>query len=129
MTDEQRITRFGKALRATSLDELPSLLNVLRGDMSVVGPRPLLVDYLDLYTAEQARRHEVRPGITGLAQVNGRNGLSWEDKFRFDVEYVNNRSFSLDARILFQTLKTVFSRDGISAGGHVTTSRFGEPRD
>ena len=124
LTDEQRLTSLGRTLRATSLDELPTLWNVLRGEMSFVGPRPLLVDYLPLYSAEQARRHEVRPGITGLAQVNGRNSLSWEEKFRLDVRYVDNLSLGLDARILLATLRTVLSRAGVSAEGEATMSRF-----
>lgn len=124
VTDEERLTKFGRLLRSTSLDELPSLWNVFRGDMSLVGPRPLLVKYLPLYSEEQARRHEVRPGITGLAQVSGRNAISWEDKFALDVEYVDNRSFLLDVRILFRTLTSVLRRDGISAEGHVTISEF-----
>lgn len=122
--DSERMTKLGTFLRATSLDELPELWNVLKGDMSLVGPRPLLTEYLDLYTAEQARRHEVRPGITGWAQVNGRNAISWEDKFKLDVWYVNNRTFWLDIKILFLTIKKVFYRDGISADGHVTIEKF-----
>ncbi|MCE4027333.1 sugar transferase [Microbacterium sp. Au-Mic1] len=126
VTDEQRLTRFGKSLRSTSLDELPSLWNVLKGDMSIVGPRPLLVEYLPRYTSEQARRHEVRPGITGLAQASGRNALSWEEKFALDVEYVDNRSLALDARVILATVRAVFAREGISAEGHVTMQKFGE---
>lgn len=129
VTDEQRLTAFGKRLRATSLDELPSLWNVLRGDMSFVGPRPLLVEYLDRYTPEQARRHEVRPGITGLAQASGRNALSWERKFALDVKYVDRRSLGVDARILIETVRSVLARDGIAAEGHVTMTKFGEERD
>ena len=124
VTDEQRLTRLGRTLRATSLDELPSLWNVVRGDMSVVGPRPLLVEYLPLYNAKQARRHEVRPGVTGLAQVSGRNALSWEDRFELDVRYVDELSPSLDARILLDTIRAVFAREGISAEGEATMSRF-----
>jgi lipopolysaccharide/colanic/teichoic acid biosynthesis glycosyltransferase len=124
VTDEDRLTPFGRALRSTSVDELPTLVNVLRGDMSVVGPRPLLVSYLDRYSPEQSRRHEVRPGITGLAQVSGRNALDWEDKFRLDVEYVDRRSFRLDAVILWRTLTSVLRRDGISAEGHATSPEF-----
>lgn len=124
LPDEDRLTRFGRLLRATSLDELPELWNVLKGDMSLVGPRPLLMEYLPLYSAEQARRHEVRPGITGWAQVNGRNALSWPQKFALDVWYVDNRSFLLDIRILLLTVKKVFVREGISADGQATTSRF-----
>lgn len=133
-TDEERLTGLGRFLRATSLDELPSLWNVLKGDMSLVGPRPLLVEYLPRYTPEQARRHEVRPGITGLAQVSGRNGVAWEDKFALDVEYVDNRSLALDLSILLRTLTAVVKREGISADGHATTHVFqgtaaGEGRD
>jgi sugar transferase EpsL len=124
LPDEQRLTRFGKFLRATSLDELPELWNVIRGDMSLVGPRPLLPEYLSLYNKEQARRHEVLPGITGWAQVNGRNALSWKDNFAFDVWYVDNRSFWLDLKILFRTLWKVVTREGISQQGHVTRERF-----
>ena len=124
VTDEQRMTKFGAFLRSTSLDELPSLLNVVKGDMSLVGPRPLLVRYLDRYTSDQARRHEVRPGITGLAQVSGRNALSWEDKFAKDVEYVDNRSLRLDLKILLATVAKVVKRDGIAAEGQATMGEF-----
>lgn len=124
VTDEERITRFGRALRSTSLDELPTLLNVLRGDMSIVGPRPLLVSYLERYSPEQARRHEVRPGITGLAQVSGRNAIGWDEKLRIDVEYVDNRSLRLDACILRRTVLAVLRREGVSADGHVTAHEF-----
>ncbi|KXS35313.1 MAG: Undecaprenyl-phosphate galactose phosphotransferase [Idiomarina sp. T82-3] len=124
LPDEQRLTKFGNFLRATSLDELPELWNVLKGDMSLVGPRPLLMEYLDLYTSEQARRHEVRPGVTGWAQVNGRNAISWEEKFKLDVWYVDNRTFWLDIKILFLTIKKVFIREGISAEGEATMSKF-----
>jgi len=124
ISDQDRLTPFGKALRATSLDELPSLWNVLRGDMSVVGPRPLLVEYLPRYSAEQARRHEVRPGITGLAQASGRNALAWDDKFALDVEYVDSRSLVVDARILLDTVRSVATREGISAEGQATMSKF-----
>lgn len=124
VSDEQRMTRFGALLRSTSLDELPTLWNVVKGDMSLVGPRPLLVRYLDRYTPEQARRHEVRPGITGLAQVSGRNALAWEDKFAKDVEYVDSRSFLLDVKIVVATVGKVFKRDGIAADGEVTMSEF-----
>lgn len=124
LPDEQRLTRFGQILRSTSLDELPGLLNVIKGDMSLVGPRPLLMEYLPLYSKEQARRHEVRPGITGWAQVNGRNAISWEDKFKLDVWYVDNQSFWLDVKILFLTVKKVFLREGVSAEGHVTIEPF-----
>jgi len=126
VSDAERLTTFGRKLRSTSLDELPSLWNVLRGDMSVVGPRPLLVEYLSKYSPEQARRHEVRPGITGLAQVSGRNALSWEDKFALDVEYVDNRSLALDVRVVLATVRAVFVREGISAEGHATMQKFGE---
>ncbi|MCZ4323462.1 sugar transferase [Pseudomonas anguilliseptica] len=124
LPDSQRMTRFGSFLRASSLDELPELWNVLRGDMSLVGPRPLLMEYLPLYSAEQYRRHEVRPGVTGWAQVNGRNALSWEEKFSLDVWYVNNRSVWLDCKILFLTVRKVMVRDGISADGEVTMTKF-----
>ena len=124
VTDADRLTKFGKLLRSSSLDELPSLWNVLKGDMSLVGPRPLLVEYLALYTDEQRRRHLVRPGITGLAQASGRNGLEWEETFALDVEYVDNRSLGADARILLQTLLTVLRREGISYPGQATIHRF-----
>lgn len=124
LPDEVRLTAFGKLLRSTSLDELPELLNVLKGDMSLVGPRPLLMEYLSLYSPEQARRHQVRPGITGWAQVNGRNTLSWEDKFALDVWYVDNWSIKLDLRILAKTVGAVFKRQGISSGGHATMPPF-----
>ena len=124
VTDADRLTKFGKLMRSSSLDELPSLWNVLRGDMSLVGPRPLLVEYLALYTDEQRRRHLVRPGITGLAQASGRNGLEWEETFALDVEYVDNRSLGADARILLQTLLTVLRREGISYPGQATIHRF-----
>lgn len=124
LPDDQRMTALGAFLRSASLDELPGLFNVIKGDMSLVGPRPLLVQYLPLYNAEQARRHNVRPGITGWAQVNGRNAISWEDKFSFDVWYVDNRSFWLDFKILLLTVKKVFVREGISADGHVTIEPF-----
>jgi lipopolysaccharide/colanic/teichoic acid biosynthesis glycosyltransferase len=124
LPDAQRLTSFGRLLRASSLDELPELWNVLRGDMSLIGPRPLLMEYLPLYSTDQSRRHEVRPGITGWAQVNGRNALSWEEKFRLDVWYVDNRSLMLDFKILFLTVKKVFARDGISTAGEATMPRF-----
>ena len=124
LPDDERMTKFGALLRSTSLDELPSLFNVLKGDMSLVGPRPLLVQYLPLYSDEQARRHNVRPGITGWAQVNGRNAISWEQKFKFDVWYVDNQSILIDLKILLLTVKKVFIRDGISADGHVTIEPF-----
>jgi lipopolysaccharide/colanic/teichoic acid biosynthesis glycosyltransferase len=122
--DADRITRFGRILRSTSLDELPTLWNVLRGDMSLVGPRPLLVQYLGRYSAEQARRHEVRPGVTGLAQVSGRNGLAWDEKLAKDVEYVDRRSLGLDVRILVRTFSQVLRRRGISAEGEATMPEF-----
>lgn len=124
LSDAERLAQFGRFLRSTSLDELPELWNVLRGEMSLVGPRPLLMEYLPLYTPEQARRHAVRPGITGWVQVNGRNVLSWEEKFRLDVWYVDHQSFWLDIKILFLTVKKVLSRDGISKDGHATTDYF-----
>lgn len=124
LSDAERVTSFGQFLRSTSLDELPELWNVLKGDMSLVGPRPLLMEYLPLYSPEQYRRHEVRPGVTGWAQVNGRNALSWEEKFNLDVWYVDNRSLWLDLKILFLTIKKVVVRDGISAEGEVTMPKF-----
>jgi lipopolysaccharide/colanic/teichoic acid biosynthesis glycosyltransferase len=124
LPDAQRLTPFGRFLRASSLDELPELWNVLRGEMSLVGPRPLLLEYLPLYSPEQARRHEVRPGITGWAQVNGRNAISWADKFALDVWYVDHRSLWLDVRILWLTVRKVLVRDGISAAGEATMPRF-----
>lgn len=122
--DASRLTRVGAFLRSTSLDELPELINVLRGDMSLVGPRPLLMDYLDRYTPRQARRHEVRPGITGLAQVSGRNGLSWEERFELDVRYVDSWSLLADAKILLDTVLVVLKREGINAEGQATMSEF-----
>jgi lipopolysaccharide/colanic/teichoic acid biosynthesis glycosyltransferase len=124
LPDSERLTVFGQLLRSTSLDELPELWNVLKGDMSLVGPRPLLVEYLPLYSPHQARRHEVRPGITGWAQVNGRNALTWEEKFDLDVWYVDNQSLWLDIKILFMTIKKVILRDGISGAGEATMSKF-----
>jgi lipopolysaccharide/colanic/teichoic acid biosynthesis glycosyltransferase len=124
LPDTQRMNSFGAFLRSTSLDELPELWNVLKGEMSLVGPRPLLVEYLPLYNSKQARRHEVRPGITGWAQVNGRNTLSWEEKFNLDVWYVDNQSLWLDIKILFMTIKKVIIREGISGEGEVTMSKF-----
>ena len=124
LPDSERMTFFGKKLRDSSLDELPGLWNVIKGDMSLVGPRPLLVQYLPIYNKEQGRRHEVRPGITGWAQVNGRNAISWEDKFKLDVWYVDNRSLWLDVKILFFTVKKVFIKEGISAEGHTTIEPF-----
>jgi lipopolysaccharide/colanic/teichoic acid biosynthesis glycosyltransferase len=136
LSDSERISRFGRLLRSTSLDELPELWNVLKGDMSLVGPRPLLMEYLPLYSREQARRHDVRPGLTGWAQVNGRNALSWEDKFALDVWYVDNQSLWLDLKILLMTIMKVVKRDGlmtimkvvkrdgVSQSGHVTMEPF-----
>lgn len=124
LPDALRLTPFGRKLRASSLDELPELWNVLKGEMSLVGPRPLLMEYLPLYSSEQARRHEVRPGITGWAQVNGRNAISWEDKFSLDVWYVDHQSLWLDLKILWMTVRKVLMRDGISAQGEATMSRF-----
>ena len=124
LSDESRLTHFGKILRATSLDELPELWNVFVGDMSLVGPRPLLMEYLPLYNREQNRRHEVRPGITGWAQINGRNSILWEEKFELDLWYVDNQSFWLDLKILFWTVKKVFNREGISADGDVSMPKF-----
>lgn len=124
VTDAERLTPFGARLRATSLDELPTLWNIVRGDMSLVGPRPLLMRYLPLYSPEQARRHDVRPGLTGLAQVNGRNALSWEDKFRYDVEYVDRHTLAMDLKILWATARAVLRREGISAAGEATMPEF-----
>ena len=124
LPDSERMTPFGSLLRSSSLDELPELWNVLKGEMSLVGPRPLLMEYLPLYTMDQARRHEVRPGVTGWAQINGRNAISWEDKFELDVWYVDNQSFWLDLKILLLTVKKVFVREGISGVGEVTMSKF-----
>lgn len=124
LPDDQRLTPFGRFLRSTSLDELPELWNVLKGDMSLVGPRPLLMEYLPLYTPEQARRHEVRPGVTGWAQVNGRNAISWEEKFALDVWYVDHQTCWLDVKILWMTGMRVWRRDGISAAGEATMTRF-----
>jgi len=130
LPDSERMTPFGSLLRSSSLDELPELWNVLKGEMSLVGPRPLLMEYLPLYTMEQARRHEVRPGVTGWAQINGRNALSWEDKFKLDVWYVDNQSLWLDLKILLLTVKKVFVREGISGEGEVTMSKFaGSPAE
>jgi len=124
LPDSERLTPFGKMLRATSLDEMPELWNVIKGDMSIVGPRPLLMEYLPLYNSEQAKRHEVRPGITGYAQVNGRNSISWEKKFELDTWYVNNQSFWLDFKIMLKTVKKVLAKDDISAEGEVTMHKF-----
>lgn len=122
--DEQRLTPLGRWMRAWSLDELPQLINVLKGDLSLVGPRPLLMEYLPLYSPEQARRHDLRPGLTGLAQVKGRNSLSWNEKFKLDLDYIDRVSFLLDTRILLWTIKTVFSRKGIHQSGHATMPVF-----
>jgi sugar transferase EpsL len=124
LSDEKRLTKLGSLLRKLSLDELPQLINVLRGEMSLVGPRPLLLEYLPLYSAEQSRRHNVLPGITGWAQINGRNSLSWDEKFKLDVWYVDNQSFYLDLKILLLTVKKIFIREGISADGVATMNKF-----
>jgi len=124
LSDEHRLTKFGKLLRSTSLDELPELINVIKGNMSLVGPRPLLKEYLPLYSEEQARRHEVKPGITGWAQVNGRNAITWEEKFKFDVWYVENVSFFLDIKILILTIVRIFQRQGITQKGQATMEKF-----
>lgn len=124
LPDEVRLTDFGKKLRSTSLDELPELFNILKGDMSLVGPRPLLVQYLPLYNERQSHRHDVKPGLTGLAQVKGRNSLSWEEKFEYDVTYTENVTFINDLKIIFATIGTVLKRDGISAEGHATMDYF-----
>ena len=132
LPDSERLTPFGKMLRATSLDEMPELWNVIKGDMSIVGPRPLLMEYLPLYNHEQAKRHNVRPGITGYAQVNGRNAISWEKKFELDTWYVNNHSLWLDFKIMLKTVQKVLSKDDISAEGEATMSKFtgtSEPKD
>ena len=124
LPDEIRLTRFGQFLRSTSIDELPELLNILNGDMSIVGPRPLLVQYLERYNEEQKHRHDVKPGLTGLAQVNGRNGITWEEKFHYDLEYVKNITFYGDCKIIFQTVMKVFGREGISSTTSVTMEEF-----
>ncbi len=124
LSDAERLNRFGRFLRASSLDELPEFWNVLKGDMSLVGPRPLLEEYLPLYSPEQLRRHDVRPGITGWAQVNGRNAISWEDKFKYDIWYVENQSFWLDMKIIWKTIEKVTTREGIYAAGETTTPKF-----
>ena len=124
LPDEERMTSFGQLLRSSSIDELPELINVFKGDMSLVGPRPLLVEYKELYSPEQFRRHEVRPGITGWAQVNGRNTLGWSERFKLDVEYVDNYNIFMDIKILFMTVLKVVKRDGISQEGHVTMEKF-----
>lgn len=124
LPDEKRLTKFGKMLRSTSLDELPELINILKGDMAIVGPRPLLVEYLELYNEQQKHRHDVRPGLTGLAQVNGRNALSWEDKFNTDIVYINNVTFLEDIKIILKTIQKVFKREGISGENTETMQRF-----
>lgn len=124
LPDDQRLTKFGKFLRSTSIDELPEIWNVIKGDMSIVGPRPLLMQYLDRYTPEQLRRHEVRPGITGWAQINGRNAITWEEKFKLDVWYVDNQSFLLDLKIIFLTIWKIIRRDGINQPGQATMEEF-----
>ena len=130
LPDEDRLTPFGEKLRSTSLDELPELLNILKGDMSLVGPRPLLVQYLPLYNKRQSRRHEVKPGITGLAQINGRNSISWEEKFEYDVQYVETLSFAEDVRILFETVAKVLRREGINSENSATMEDFtGTPEE
>lgn len=124
LSDAERLPRFGQILRSTSLDEIPEFINVLKGEMSLVGPRPLLVEYLERYDSEQKRRHDVRPGITGWAQVNGRNAISWEQKFKYDVEYVDNVNFLLDIKIVFLTIKKIFIKEGISQEGNATMEKF-----
>jgi lipopolysaccharide/colanic/teichoic acid biosynthesis glycosyltransferase len=124
LSDDRRLTTMGQIIRKTSLDEIPQLLSVIKGDMSMVGPRPLLPEYIALYTPEQAKRHKVKPGITGWAQVNGRNAISWEEKFQLDVWYVEHQSFLLDAKIIFKTFKKVFVSEGISQQGQATTTKF-----
>lgn len=124
LPDSERLTKFGKLLRSTSLDELPELINILKGDMSIVGPRPLLVEYLELYNEEQKHRHDVRPGLTGLAQVSGRNSITWEEKFKEDIRYINNTSLILDIKIIIKTIIKVFKREGISQEGNETMEKF-----
>ena len=124
LSDAERLPKFGQLLRATSLDEIPEFINVLKGDMSLIGPRPLLVEYLERYNSEQKRRHEVRPGITGWAQVNGRNAISWEEKFKYDVEYVDKLNFLLDMKIVFLTIKKIVVKEGISQEGNATMEKF-----
>lgn len=124
LPDELRMTKYGKWIRSTSIDELPELINILKGDMAIVGPRPLLVKYLPLYNEEQRRRHEVRPGLTGLAMANGRNSLSWEEKFRYDIEYVDNVSFLLDLKIILKTIRGVLKREGVTSPNSVTVEEF-----
>lgn len=124
LPDEQRLTKFGKFLRSTSLDELPELINIIKGDMAIVGPRPLLVEYLEYYTEKEKHRHDVRPGLTGLAQVSGRNSITWEEKFKQDIEYINHLTFVNDIKIIFMTIGKVFKREGISQDGEATMERF-----
>lgn len=124
LPDEVRLTKFGKFLRSTSLDELPELINIIKGDMAIVGPRPLLVQYLEFYNEEQKHRHDVRPGLTGLAQVSGRNSITWEEKFKQDIEYINHLTFKNDVKIIFMTIGKVFKREGISQDGEATMERF-----
>lgn len=124
LPDDLRLTKFGKFIRSTSIDELPELINILKGDMSIVGPRPLLIEYLDLYNEEQKHRHDVRPGLTGLAQVNGRNSITWEEKFKYDIEYVKNVTFINDCKIILKTIQKVVQRDGINAAETVTMEKF-----
>ncbi|MEN2283893.1 sugar transferase [Algoriphagus sp. SE2] len=124
LSDEERITELGKVIRKSSLDEIPQLLNVLRGDMSMVGPRPLLIEYLNLYSDEQHKRHDIKPGVTGWAQINGRNGISWEQKFKYDIWYIDNCSLALDIKILFSTFFNVLSGKGISQEGHISMKKF-----
>lgn len=128
LPDEQRLTKYGKILRSTSLDELPELINILKGDMSIVGPRPLLEEYLPYYTSEEKHRHDVRPGLTGLAQVNGRNNLTWEEKFRFDLEYVNNISFRMDMSVVVKTVGKVFKRSDVQTDTRFSEGNFAEIR-
>lgn len=124
LSDQERLTNFGKFLRSTSVDELPEIFNIFKGDMSIIGPRPLLEEYLPLYNEEQAHRHDVRPGLTGWAQINGRNTITWEEKFKYDVEYVRNISFLFDLKIFFLTIKKVFVREGVNASAEVTMEKF-----
>ena len=124
LPDEVRLKKFGKFLRSTSLDELPEILNILKGEMSFVGPRPLLIEYMELYNDDQKRRHEVRPGLTGLAQINGRNDTTWEERFKYDIEYVDNVTFKNDISIMFKTIKLVFTRKGVNGKGTVTMEKF-----
>lgn len=128
LPDEKRLTKFGKFLRSTSLDELPELINIIKGDMSIIGPRPLLVEYLEFYTEQESHRHDVRPGLTGLAQVSGRNSITWDDKFKKDIEYINNLTFLNDIKIFFTTIGKVIKRDGISQDGEATMENLKEIR-